>query len=211
MFANRSTRAPAGNVRPPGAISSTDRTRMLNSMTLDQMDEYSLLDGPARSAYEDRWLAAHPASGMTNEYRFAEDVLGMANGTVNAIIASQDRQRLADLDARTRLAIQEIQLRRDATTLPLEQRRLDLQIATLENQRQISFSQDRQSGINTTTIVVGGVLAIAIAAAAYAASQARQNPTVVRSGRHVFIPAALLTGREQEAFRRSRAKKRKAA
>ncbi len=56
------TAADGPYTKASGAIPTADRRRMINSLSLDEMDSYSLLGPAERSAYEDAWLRTHPVS-----------------------------------------------------------------------------------------------------------------------------------------------------
>lgn len=195
--------------KAPGSIGLTDRQRMLASMTPEEMHTYSGFDPDAQSAYEDRWLAAHPAPPPgtppnATAYRFAEDTLGLANGTVASIIASNDRAQSEQLRAQTDRAIATLAAQREAAREPLERARIDLQMETLRQSTQQAIAISAQSGLNTQVMVIGGVVAVALVAGAFViASQVRKNPVVSRSGSRVFIPMRLLPEKEQRRERRN--------
>ena len=197
------------SAKAPGAIGETDRQRMLASMTPEEMHTYSGFDPSEQSTYGDRWLVAHPAPPPgtppnATAYRFAEDTLGLANGTVASIIASNDRAQSEQLRAQTDRALATMTAQREAAREPLERARIDLQMETLRQSTQQAIAISAQQGVNTQVIVVGAVVAVALVAGAYViASQVRKNPVVSRSGSRVFIPMRLLPEKEQRRERRN--------
>lgn len=201
--------APNAPGKAPGDIGESDRQRMLSSMTPEEMHTYSGMDPDAQKGYGDRWLVAHPAPPPgtppgTDAYRFAESTMGLATGTIAAILASNDRAQSDQLAARTRLAMGELETRRLAAQTPLERERIALQMETIRASTEQAIAISAQGGVNTQVMVIGGVVAIALVAGAWViASQVRKNPVVYRTGSRVFIPMRLLPKDEQRRERRN--------